>query len=174
MDNKDHEIQILDKIAKTTHIKQRELSKDMGLSLGMTNAIIRRLIKKGLLKMRKLNNKTIQYLISPLGMKAIAQKSFAYFKRTVSIMVLYRKTIIEIIDDCLKEGYNFICLVGASDIDFIIEHYCFSEGLKFQRDESVRNKIDTLYLISEQFEPLNQVIDSQKNVIYLRPILLSV
>jgi DNA-binding MarR family transcriptional regulator len=174
MDKIEHEIKILDTISRTELIKQRELSKTVGLSLGMTNAIIRRLIKKGLLQIKKMNNRRIQYLISPSGVKAIAQRSYSYFKRTVSNMVLYRKNILGIVDKCIQDGYKVISLIGDSDIDFIIEHSCYTEGLQFQRETSIGNKADTFYLITEQLDPSEDNLIVRKNVIYLRSIIIAV
>jgi len=37
----------------------------VGLSLAMTNAILRRLVKKGWLKIKKVNNRNMQYIVSP-------------------------------------------------------------------------------------------------------------
>ena len=51
---------------KPTHT-QRDLSRSVGLSLGMTNLIIQRLSRKGLIKVTQLDWKRTQYLLTLKG-----------------------------------------------------------------------------------------------------------
>ena len=59
---------------------QRDLARIVGLSLGMTNAILKRLVKK-------VNNRNIQYIVSPKGINEITRRSYRYFKRTIKNVV---------------------------------------------------------------------------------------
>ena len=66
METIEHELEILENIYKNSkQVHQRDLAHIVGLSIGMTNAILKRLVKKGLLKVKKVNNRNIQYIVSP-------------------------------------------------------------------------------------------------------------
>jgi hypothetical protein len=106
-------------------------------------------------------------------MKALAQRSYSFFKRTISSVILYRKGILNIINDCVAKGFNSICLIGESDMDFIIEHACSTAGVHFKRDQSVKDDKEIFYLVSEQEDPEKASFDIRNNVIYIRSILLS-
>ena len=63
----DKEITILSHIAQGEHVRQRDLSHVIGMSLGMTNTILKRLVHKGYLTVRKVNNRNIAYAGNPRG-----------------------------------------------------------------------------------------------------------
>ncbi len=54
--------------------KQRELARAVGMSLGMTNALLKRLAAKGFITMKKANSRKIQYVITPEGMQEAARR----------------------------------------------------------------------------------------------------
>ena len=114
-------------------VVQRDIAHIVGVSLGMTNAILKRLVKKGLLTIRKVNNRNIHYAVSPEGMKALSEKSYRYFKRTIKNVVYYKEKIEQIIEDAKDDGFEKVVLVGESDLDFIVEHVCMNSGLRFGR-----------------------------------------
>ena len=130
----DTEIDLLEKIVNNpSHVRQRDLARIIGLSLGMTNAILKRLAQKGLLKVKKVNNRNIQYIVSPQGMERIARRSYRYFRRTIKNVVYYRDAIEELLRQVADRGYRQVMLVGASDLDFIVEHLCTKHRLHFRR-----------------------------------------
>jgi hypothetical protein len=101
----------------------------------MTNSIVKRLIKKGLLTVRKINNRKIMYAVSPMGMEEIARKSYKYFKRTVRNIVYYKNSIDDLIREVKDAGFSFVLLVGQSDVDFIVEHLCGKYNIGYGHSE---------------------------------------
>ena len=84
IDQKDNDnFEILRKISKKPHLSQREMSKELGFSLGKLNYCLKGLKKKGLIKIKnfKQNKNKINYLYI-LTPKGIAQKT----KLTVNFM----------------------------------------------------------------------------------------
>src|SRR6056297_2173118 len=70
------EIEIIENIYHSQpDMRQRDLAQIAGLSLGMTNAILKRLAQKGWITVRKVNNRNISYAVSPEGMDLIMRKS---------------------------------------------------------------------------------------------------
>jgi DNA-binding MarR family transcriptional regulator len=128
------EIDLLENIVNgPSPIRQRDLARIIGLSLGMTNAILKRLVQKGLLKVRKINNRNIHYVVSPQGMERIARRSYRYFRRTIKNVVYYKEALEELIRQIAERGNKEVMLVGASDLDFIIEHLCGKHNLTLKR-----------------------------------------
>ena len=116
----DNEIAILSYIARSERVRQRDLSHVIGMSLGMTNAILKRLVHKGYLTIRKINNRNIAYAVTPMGVEAIAKRSYRYFKRTIRNIVYYREAIEAFVHDVKSRGYQGIAFAGVSDLDFIV------------------------------------------------------
>lgn len=69
-------IQALERIPEGT---QRALARELGLSLGMTNILLKRLVRKGLLKAQKLDRKKrTRYRLTYKGTAEKARKSHSY------------------------------------------------------------------------------------------------
>ena len=83
------ELQILDEVSKSEHVNQRYLSKKLGMASGLVNLYVKRLARKGFIKIKGINRRRLKYLITPSG---IAEKtrltyefaliSYKYFKNT--------------------------------------------------------------------------------------------
>ena len=127
------EIEILERISRSkSTIRQRDLARIIGLSLGMTNSILKRLTNKGLLQVKKVNNRNIQYVVSPAGMEAIALRSYRYFKRTLKNVVTYKEAVDELVQEIKQKGCRRLVLVGKSDLDFIVEHFCDKYRIEYR------------------------------------------
>ena len=72
-------------IARAPISTQRDLSRGTGQSLGMTNLLLKRLARKGLIKVGRLDWKRTQYLLTPKGALEKARKTFAYALYTVRL-----------------------------------------------------------------------------------------
>ena len=162
MISSDTELDILERIHRSkSAIRQRDLARIIGLSLGMTNSILKRLAQKGLLKVKKINNRNIQYVVSPKGIEQISRRSYRYFKRTIRNVVYYKEAIDGLIMEATQRGFRRIVLIGRSDLDFIVEHVCEKHGLEYHR-ETVRGGAEaraeedrdgTFLLYSENADP---------------------
>jgi DNA-binding MarR family transcriptional regulator len=139
MSSLEKEIDILETISRgRRRISQRDLARIIGLSLGMTNSILKRLVQKGWLQIRKVNNRNIQYIISAQGMERIARRSYRYLRRTIKNVVQYKEAIADLAREASLKGYEAVVLVGDSDLDFIVEHVCIRNRLRFIRVDSVK------------------------------------
>ena len=72
------EYRLIQAIGRCPDGSQRALSRALGLSLGMTNILLKRLAKKGLLKAQKLDWNRTRYLLTYEGAAEKARKSYSY------------------------------------------------------------------------------------------------
>jgi len=170
--NKDHshesEITILENIYnKPGELRQRDLAEITGLSLGMTNAILKRLALKGFLTIKRINNRNIHYIVTPSGIELITKKSYLYFKRTIKNVVYYKETIEKLVLDIKTRGYGGLILKGSSDLDFIVEHVCLKNDLKYIKEDRIIDNIFLLY--SENYIPYGE--DVKPGSAFLQNIL---
>ncbi len=132
--------------------RQRDLAAAADLSLGMTNAVLKKLVTKGLLVMKRVNSRNIHYALTPEGLAEIAQRSRALLKRTLSSVAVYRNAAELYVASLKKVGITAIHLQGPSDLDFILEWACMKQGLLF-RTAAVEDKppaVATVKQIKEQ------------------------
>ena len=175
METLERELDILQNISESAkQIHQRDLAEIIGLSLGMTNAILKRLVQKGWLKVKKINNRNIQYIVSPQGMEEIARRSFRYFKRTIKNVVYYKEVLDQFAREVRTKGFDAIVLVGASDLDFVIEHVCQKNKLGFKKVDSEReidNKDDKHFILYS--EGIDRKPEEGKLAAFLYEILMT-
>ncbi|MDR2186122.1 MAG: MarR family transcriptional regulator [Treponema sp.] len=173
----DSEYRILENIydSPVQPFRQRDLAHIAGISLGMTNSILKRLAKKGWISIKKLNSRTIQYVITPEGINEVIRRSYRYFKRTIRNVVFYKDKIEEVLYRASGENIGAVFLIGKSDLEFIVEHGCSLYELrllKFFDEKTARDALfeGVLMVYSENFTCPGP--ESGKNTLYLSQIVL--
>jgi len=82
------DLQLLSEIEASETVTQRGLAKRLGIALGLTNLYIKRLVKKGHIKVINIQKNRIRYLITPKG---IAEKSRLTYEYMQYSLQLYRQ-----------------------------------------------------------------------------------
>ncbi len=100
---------------------QRDLSQRLELSLGMTKMLIRRLISKGYIRMRQLNPRKVEYILTPKGFGEKLRKSVKYTLKTVHSMGLIRDRVKGIMKGLYEQGEREFIIFGKSDFAVLIE-----------------------------------------------------
>jgi len=86
---------ILTEIDADNRVSQRSLSRDMGIALGLTNLIIRRLVQKGCVRIIRINPNRMRYLLTPAGVAEKARMSRAALQNSIRFYVDARDRIRE-------------------------------------------------------------------------------
>jgi len=81
----DNEFRLIQELSRRPTHTQRSLSQNIGLSLGTTNLLIRRLTRKGIIKIQQLDWKRTRYLLTLKGAVEKTRKSYAYARYTLRI-----------------------------------------------------------------------------------------
>ncbi|MDC7240348.1 MAG: winged helix-turn-helix transcriptional regulator [Spirochaetales bacterium] len=147
----DKELMILEQIYNNPHVNQRDLATVTKASLGMTNAILKRFAEKGLITVKKINNRNIRYALTSEGMAEINRRSWDYFKRTIKNVVDYKDFIRKIVISAKADGYKGIVLAGKSDFEFMVEHICYKEQFPIKMSKiNEEREPGWYYLIAEK------------------------
>ena len=77
---------LLSGLSKSPDVTQRQLSSKLNISLGKTNYLLRKLIKKGLIKVKNFSHrpgkiKKISYILTPKGLKEKVRLTYHFLKR---------------------------------------------------------------------------------------------
>ena len=103
MNQKDIRLDLLRKIELKPEYTQRELSKEMGVSLGKVNYCINKLTEKGLIKIQNFNrNKNklgYAYLLTPKGIDEKTRLTFSFLKRKVKEYEILKEEINKLKED---------------------------------------------------------------------------
>lgn len=141
--NRENELTLLEAIHRhQPNIRQRDLAEIAGLSLGMTNSILKRLTEKGWITVRRLNSRNVRYAVTPDGVEEILHRSYAYVKRTIKHVVGYRRTFERFAFALKEQGFARVILIGGSDLDFVVEHALSLVGLSLIRRDTVPEQLE--------------------------------
>ena len=87
MNNQDIRLDLLRKLESNPEYTQRELSREMGVSLGKVNYCMKKLTEKGLIKLSNFthnpNKMGYAYLLTPSGVEEKTRLTFSFLKRKI-------------------------------------------------------------------------------------------
>ena len=120
----DHEYdrQILQAIASSDRVTQRSLSGELGVALGLTNLLIRRLVGKGYVRMSKMGTRHVRYFMTPAGLEALGRATRASMANTVHLYTETREHIRASLTDLsqrcapVANGEKRVVFYGAGDV----------------------------------------------------------
>ncbi|MEW6556130.1 MAG: winged helix-turn-helix transcriptional regulator [Elusimicrobiota bacterium] len=117
----DREFAIIQELANSASFNQRVVAKKLGISLGLTNLIIKRLTKTGYIKIKQINRRNIRYLLTPKGFSEKARKSYNYTLRTITILSHIRSTIQNLIFEKYNSGIKNFFIDGDNELADLTE-----------------------------------------------------
>lgn len=144
------EHQILTYLQSAEEITQRQIASGTGLSLGSVNMLLKKLVKKGLIKIERLNARSLRYILTPKGLSEKAHLTLKYIKSSY-IYIITVMAATEIVAERVKEqGGSNLNLYGSRDeVMEIIKLALDKAGLSYQHISS--NELpfprDTLFLV---------------------------
>lgn len=111
----DKELQMLININNNEHITQRHLAKTLGLSLGTINALVQKMIDKGYINVHQINARTLKYILTPLGAKVKAKKTYEHVVVSFRMIGRVRMMTKKIIEEQIEKGFRNFYLYGERD-----------------------------------------------------------
>ncbi|MFZ7131425.1 MAG: winged helix-turn-helix transcriptional regulator [Eubacteriales bacterium] len=120
------EFSILSYIEQNSDATQRQLSEHVGVSLGMINILLKRLVKKGLVKIERLQPNSVKYFLTPQGIASKLERTYGYIVRTYRELISLQQQLYREIERNMNlyKQKNF-CLYGPAD-----EMYTIIAGLQ--------------------------------------------
>jgi DNA-binding MarR family transcriptional regulator len=117
----ERELRVIEEVGRDKNLTQRKISHSLGLSLGTTNLILKKLVRKGYIKTRQLNRRKIQYILTPKGFAEKVKKSYRYFLETIHSLRLMERKIQELVLTEYQKGKTCFIIFGDGELADIIE-----------------------------------------------------
>jgi EPS-associated MarR family transcriptional regulator len=97
MNSQDIRLDLLRKLESNPHFTQRELSREVGVSLGKVNYCMKKLTEKGLIKITNFthnpNKLSYAYLLTSRGIEEKSRLTFSFLKRKIVEYEILKKEI---------------------------------------------------------------------------------
>ena len=158
--NTELELKILSKIEKSENLSQRIISKELNVALGLANSLIKKLVKKGYLKLKEAPMKRYLYYLTPQGLiektkltREFLETSLFFFKRSKEEFENEFKKI--------KKKNKLIVLCGISDFTDIAILAAKIQDVKINFIYEKKNK-DKSYCGIEIINSLSKIKNKKK------------
>ena len=114
------ELEILTAIDGGHAPSQRVLAERLGVALGLTNLYLKRLVRKGYVKItefprKPLARKRLRYLLTPKGIAEKTRLTYEYVGRSLSLYRLARETLRDALSHLPQNGLKRIALYGTGE-----------------------------------------------------------
>ncbi len=109
------DLRLLEELEKNPIVSQRELSHKFGIALGVTNACLKRMARKGLIRIRGFNHRKIGYYLTPKGFTEKARLTFHLINHIVHHYSELKRIIAERLLEMEAKGLKRIAFYGVSD-----------------------------------------------------------
>lgn len=118
----EHDRKVLQAIASGQRVTQRSLASELGVALGLSNLLIRRLVGKGYVKVSRMGTRHVRYLMTPAGWEALAAATRQSLENTIHLYTETREhircSLSQISNRCGPngDGQKRVVFYGAGDV----------------------------------------------------------
>ncbi len=110
------EYQVLTHLHENALTSQRKLSKHTGLSLGAVNILLKKMARKGLIKIEKLNTRTMRYILTPQGIKEKTRLTYQFVRSSYHQILNITSAVETLISETQTNNSNKeVILYGPAD-----------------------------------------------------------
>lgn len=124
------ELHILEQIERDPEVTQATLAERLGVAVGTINFTVKRLVNKGYVRVKQLERRRLQYIITPAGIALrtkLAMDSLAYSMR------LYRETreqAKQLVKQIMHQGHRQIGVRGKNEVAEVVRLTCLEAQLE--------------------------------------------
>jgi DNA-binding MarR family transcriptional regulator len=120
-------LDLLDEVDQQGNVSQRSLAERIGIAVGLANALVRRAVRKGFIKVSQAPVRRYAYYLTPEGFAEKSRLVAEYLSFSLSFFRRARSEYCEIFEHCANRGWTRVVLAGAgelAEIALIAAHEC--------------------------------------------------
>ncbi|MBF8436518.1 winged helix-turn-helix transcriptional regulator [Halanaerobiaceae bacterium Z-7014] len=133
----EQEYTILEALKELDSPSQRQLAEETDLSLGKVNAIIKRLVSRGLLQVERLNTRHFKYILTPGGLKELTTRSLNYIKKSYQAVQQLSKVIRAHALKAREAGWQLYLYGPDDEIGELAQNILSEEGIDYTRPAEI-------------------------------------
>jgi len=112
-------LSVLNAVERNSRVTQRDVAKNIGIALGLTNAYLKRCIKKGLIKVQQVPANRYAYYLTPKGFAEKSRLTGEFLSQGFQFFRLTRSQLVEIFENLQRRKWSNVVLHGLTDISEI-------------------------------------------------------
>lgn len=131
MDSKvEHELRILEQVERDPDVTQADLAARLGVAVGSVNWYLKRLIKKGYIKVRQMQRRRLRYLITPQGVAEKARLTASFMQFSMRLYRETREAAKRHLTEVRQAGYGKVHVEGDNDLAEVCYLTCLEQGIR--------------------------------------------
>ena len=107
---------VLSAIEEDDRATQRAISEELGIALGLTNAYLRKCVKKGYIKVRQVPANRYAYYLTPQGFAEKSRLTADYLSISFNFFRSSREQCAALFGTCEKRRWTRVALAGCGDL----------------------------------------------------------
>jgi DNA-binding MarR family transcriptional regulator len=120
---------LLEAIEDNPDTTQANLAAQLGVAVGSVNWYLKRLIRKGYVKVTHLERRKLKYFVTPQGLALKAHLTSQYMKASLNLYRQLRAQAQEIAGDLARSGHETVYLDGDGEAIDIFRLTCLEQGV---------------------------------------------
>jgi len=109
-------LNLLDAVEQEASMSQRSLAQKLGVALGLTNALLKRCGRKGLLKFREVPGRRFAYYLTPKGFAEKSRLTAEYLNSSLQFFRHAREEYADAASYCVTRGWKNVALYGSGEL----------------------------------------------------------
>lgn len=130
MESSDLERRLLEALEENPDTTQATLAAQLGVAVGSVNWVLKRLVRKGYVKVTRLQRRKLKYFVTPQGLAVKAHLTSEYLRASLRIYRHLREEARQVLDDLKRSGYSTVHLNGEGEAAEIFRLTCLEQGVK--------------------------------------------
>ena len=110
------ELKVLEELSANPSLTQRTLSSRLEVALGLTNLMIRRLVKKGYVKVVSTQKNRIRYFLTPSGITEKTRLTYEYLEYSLHLYREVRRLLTDTLSQVAAGGGRRVVFFGTSEV----------------------------------------------------------
>ncbi|UCF82963.1 MAG: winged helix-turn-helix transcriptional regulator [Desulfobacteraceae bacterium] len=152
-----HILRLMGEIEGDGSPSQRELSRRLGLSLGLVNAFLKRLVNKGYFKVKTMPRNRVKYFLTPKGLARKSNLTVKYLRYSVNFYKEIKNLLLNKYKAMEKNQLNSVLFFGAGEVAELAYLYLKLTNIKLVGIvDDMQNGKDFFEYKVEDLDRLNQ------------------
>jgi DNA-binding MarR family transcriptional regulator len=107
---------LLTEVERDGAVTQRSLASKLGVALGLTNLYLKRLVRKGYIKITTIPSHRVRYLLTPQGFAEKSRLTYLYMEYSLSHYRDMRARLREALSQAANNGAKRVVIYGTGEL----------------------------------------------------------
>jgi len=108
------DLRLLEAVHQDSRVTQRGLASQLGMALGLANIYLKRMIRKGFIKVVNVQPNRISYLVTPRGITEKARLTYEFMDYSLHLYGEVRQHLRAVLQDCAAAGQR-VAMCGRGE-----------------------------------------------------------